>query len=108
MKKTLLFAFFIGVISVQAQTLEELKNTLDIQKDSLKAIQNRMNATQSSIDAFPGWKKGAFGTIGGSVTDFNNWYSQKSPNNRSGKLGVTMNAFANLDTDNFFWRNAGN
>lgn len=108
MKKTLFFAFFIGVISIQAQTLEELKNTLSIQKDSLKAIQNRVNATQSKIDAFPGWKKGAFGTIGGSVTDFNNWYSQKSPNNRSGKIGITMNAFANLDTKYFFWRNAGN
>lgn len=108
MKKTLFFAFFLGAISIQAQTLEELKNTLSIQKDSLKAIQNRINATQSKIDAFPGWKKGAFGTIGGSVTDFNNWYSQKSPNNRSGKIGVTMNAFANLDTKYFFWRNAGN
>jgi hypothetical protein len=108
MKKTLLFAFFIGIISAQAQTLEELKNTLSIQKDSLKTIQNRVNATQSKIDAFPGWKKGAFGTIGGSVTDFNNWYSQKSPNNRSGKLGITVNAFANLDTESFFWRNAGN
>ena len=108
MKKTLFFAFFMGIIYVQAQTLEELKKTLDIQKDSLKTIQNHVNATQSKIDAYPGWKKGAFGTIGGSVSNFSNWYSQKSPDNKSGKLGFTVNAFANLDTDTFFWKNAAN
>jgi len=108
MKKILVFVFFIGIVSLQAQTLEQLKTDLFIQKDSLNTIQKRVDATQKKIDAFPGWKKGAFGTIGGSVSDFNNWYSQKSPNNRSGKLGVTVNAFANLDTDSFFWKNAAN
>ena len=108
MKKILVFVFFIGIVSLQAQTLEQLKTDLFIQKDSLNTIQKRVDATQKKIDAFPGWKKGAFGTIGGSVSDFNNWYSQKSPNNRSGKLGVTVNAFANLDTESFFWKNAAN
>ncbi|WP_111307750.1 DUF3078 domain-containing protein [Confluentibacter sediminis] len=109
MKKTLLLlTFFIGLMNVTAQTLEELKATLSIQKDSLKAAQNRVDATQNKIDAIPGWKKGAFGTIGGSISNFSNWYAQKSPNNRSGNLGFTINAFANLNTEHFFWRNAGN
>lgn len=106
--KILLLTFFIGIISVNAQTLEELKATLAIQKDSLAAVETRVKATQSQIDNFPGWKKGAFGTIGGSVSNFSNWYAQKSPNNKSGNIGFTVNAFANLDTKRFFWRNAGN
>lgn len=109
MKKILLlFTLFIGIIHVNAQTLEELKETLSVQKDSLKAAQGRVDATQGKIDAFPGWKKGAFGTIGGSVSNFSNWYAQKSPNNRSGNIGFTVNAFANLNTNLYFWRNSGN
>jgi hypothetical protein len=109
MKKVVsLIILLVGIISTQAQTLEELHSTLAIQKDSLKAAQKRVKATQSSIDAFPGWKKGAFGTIGGSFTGFNNWYGQKTPNNRSGNIGFTGNAYANLDKDGYFWRNAAN
>ena len=98
MKKMLLImTLFIGIISINAQTVDELKATLAVQKDSLKAAQSRVNATQSKIEAFPGWKKGAFGTIGGSVSNFKNWYSQGVPNNSSGNIGFTVNAFANLE-----------
>jgi hypothetical protein len=109
MKKTvLLLSLFVGIISVQAQTLEELHSTLAVQKVTLKTAKENVDATQAKINAFPGWKKGAFGTIGGSFSNFNNWYSQKSPNNRSGNIGLTTNAYANLDRAGFFWRNAGN
>ena len=60
MKKTLLlFTFFIGLISINAQTLEELKATQSAKKDSIAAIQGRVDAIQGQIDALPGWKKGA-------------------------------------------------
>ncbi|WP_142784298.1 DUF3078 domain-containing protein [Changchengzhania lutea] len=110
MKKTLLLlSFFIGIISLQAQTLEsELKAEQAAKKDSIKALETRVNAIQSQLDALPGWKKGAFGTIGGSVSNFKNWYAQGNPNNASGNIGVTVNAFANLTQDKFFWRNAAN
>ncbi len=109
MKKiVLLCSILLGMASTKAQTVDELKATLAVQKDSLKAAQGRVDATQAKIDAFPGWKKGAFGTIGGSVSNFKNWYSQGSPNNSSGNIGFTVNAFANLDTQKFFWRNSGN
>ncbi|PIA78709.1 hypothetical protein BFR04_04020 [Gaetbulibacter sp. 4G1] len=109
MKKTLLlFTFFIGIASVNAQTLEELKATQAAKKDSIAAIQGRVDAIQGQIDALPGWKKGAFGTIGGSVSSFKNWYAQGSPNNNSGNIGFTVNAFANLTQEKFFWRNAAN
>lgn len=91
-----------------SQTEEELTSQLSAKKDSLKAIQARVDAIQGKIDALPGWKKGAFGTIGANLSSFNNWYAQGSPNNSSGNIGITVNGFANLNQEKFFWRNSGN
>lgn len=108
--KKLLFAagMFFAFVSVQAQTAEELKAQMAPKKDSIAAIQGRVNALQSQLDALPGWKIGAFGTIGGSLSNFNNWFAQGIPNNSSGNIGFTVNAFANLQEEKFFWRNAAN
>ncbi|WP_158846081.1 DUF3078 domain-containing protein [Algibacter sp. L1A34] len=109
MKKTLLLlALCIGMFSVNAQTKEEL-HTQKAEKQAIAdAAQGEANALQAKIDALPGWRKGAFGTIGGSLSNFNNWYSQGTPNNASGNIGFTVNAFANLIEDKFFWRNSLN
>lgn len=90
-----------------AQTADELKAQQAPKKDSIAAIQGRVDALQAQIDALPGWKKGAFGTIGANISGFNNWYAQGSPNNSSGNIGATLNAFANLNREKFFWRNSG-
>lgn len=74
--------------------------------DSISAIQARVKAIQDQIDAIPGWRVGAFGTIGGSLSNFNNWYSQGKPNNTSGNIGFTFNGYANLIQEKFFWRNS--
>lgn len=106
--KKLLFActaFFV-LLSVNAQTEEELKALIAPKKDSIAAIQGRVDALQAQIDALPGWKLGAFGTIGGSLSNFSNWYAQGVPNNSSGNIGFAFNAFANLKEEKFFWRNA--
>lgn len=100
MKKIVLLSiFFCGIAFTQAQTKDELK-TEKAEK------QAEANAIQSKIDALPGWRVGAFGTIGGSLSNFNNWYSQGTPNNSAGNIGFTVNAYANLIEDKFFWRNA--
>ncbi|WP_405411350.1 DUF3078 domain-containing protein [Maribacter sp. Asnod1-A12] len=91
-----------------SQTEEELKGELSAAKDSIAAIQGRADAIQGAIDALPGWKKGAFGTIGANLSSFNNWYGQGTPDLSSGNIGVTVNAFANLNEEKFFWRNSGN
>lgn len=91
-----------------SQTEVELTSAMGAKKDSLTAIQARIDAIQGKIDALPGWKKGAFGTIGANITSFNNWYAQGTPNNSTGTIGVTVNAFANLNQEKFFWRNSGN
>ncbi len=106
---SLILAIFIGITSIHAQeTLEELKAAQGPKKDSIAAIQARVKAIQAKIDALPGWKKGAFGTIGGSISSFKNWYAQGTPNNNSGNIGFTVNAFANLTKETFFWRNSVN
>ncbi|WP_422858327.1 DUF3078 domain-containing protein [Flagellimonas sp. S174] len=90
------------------KTAEEIKAEMGPKKDSIAAIQGRVNALQAELDALPGWKIGAFGTIGGSISEFNNWFAQGIPNNSSGNIGFTVNAFANLQQEKFFWRNAAN
>lgn len=107
MRKILLLTFFfISLVSIKAQTLEELKSEQSIKKDSISALQSKVDDLQDLIDALPGWKIKAFGTIGGSLSGFDNWYSQGTPNNSSGSIGFTVNANADLLQDKFFWKNA--
>lgn len=106
MKKLLLLSvFFVGIVSVNAQTREELKTQKTEKQAVVDAAQGEVDAIQAQIDALPGWNKGLFGTVGGTLSNFNNWYSQGTPNNASGNIGVSINAFANLKQEKFFWRN---
>lgn len=104
----LLFALVIGTCTINAQTKEELQTQKSEKQAAADAAQAEANAIQAQIDALPGWRKGAFGTIGGSISNFSNWYSQGTPNNSSGNIGFTVNAFANNLQEKFFWRNAAN
>ncbi len=108
--KKLVFALVLmmGVTSTYAQTLEELKAEQAPKKDSIAALQAKVDAIQGKIDALPGWKKGAFGTIGANLSGFDNWYSKGKPNSSTGSIGFTINAFANLMQEKFFWRNSAN
>ena len=103
-----LMALVLSSAFTFAQTEAELKATQGLKKDSISAIQGRVDALQSQIDALPGWKKGAFGVIGVNLSQFSNWYAQGFPNNSSGNIGITVNAFANLKQEKFFWRNSAN
>jgi hypothetical protein len=106
MKKLFFAVLCFSVVSLNAQTKEELQTQKAEKQAIANAAQGEANALQAKIDALPGWRKGAFGTIGGSLSNFNNWYSQGTPNNASGNIGITVNAFANLIEDKFFWRNS--
>lgn len=105
-KRILLCVFFIGIISINAQTKEELQTQKAEKQAQADKFQAEANAIQAKIDALPGWRTGAFGTIGGSLSNFNNWYAQGTPNNSSGNIGFTLNAFANLIQEKYFWRNS--
>jgi hypothetical protein len=99
---------FLAISATYAQTADELKALQAPKKDSIAAIQGRVDALQAQIDALPGWKKGVFGTIGANLSGSKNWYSQGTPNNSSGNIGVSLNGFANLNKEKFFWRNSAN
>lgn len=107
MKQTVLLCLLIiGSLSMKAQTKEALETQKAAKQAEASVIQQEINALQTQIDALPGWKTGAFGIIGGNVSNFNNWFAQGIPNNSSGTIGITFNGFANLRKDTFFWRNA--
>ncbi|WP_179348550.1 DUF3078 domain-containing protein [Winogradskyella pacifica] len=106
-KKLLLIAILmLSVTFGFSQTKEELQAQKAEKQAEANKFQGEANAIQKQIDALPGWRKGAFGTIGGSLSNFNDWYSQGAPNNSSGNLGVTFNGFANKIEDKYFWRNS--
>ena len=107
MKRLLLILALAGsTFNSLAQTKDELDAEKASKNDSIAAIQGRVDDIQAQIDAFPGWKVGAFGTIGGSFSGFNNWYAQETPNNSAGTIGFTVNGFANRNETKYFWRNA--
>lgn len=108
MTRKLLFTFCLLLIIsfASAQTKEELQAQKSEKQAEVDAAQKEVKALQKQIDALPGWKKGAFGVIGGSFSHFNNWYAQGAPNNSSGNIGINFNAFANKLEDTYFWRNS--
>ncbi|MFD2915183.1 DUF3078 domain-containing protein [Psychroserpens luteus] len=106
-KKLLLTsALMLSIAFGFSQTKEELHAQKAEKQSIADAAQAEANALQAQIDALPGWRVGAFGVIGGSLSNFNNWYSQGVPNNSSGNIGISVNGFANLIEDKFFWRNS--
>ena len=107
MKKLLAIGLIFCSISLFSQTAEELKKELTSKKDSISKLQAKADAIQAKIDALPGWRTGAFGTIGVNISGFNNWYVRNEPDVSAGNIGVSVTAFANLIEDKFFWRNTG-
>jgi len=109
MKRILLFMLLILATSLtEAQTKEELEALKAEKQDSIDALTSKVDALQAEIDALPGWRLRATGTIGGSVSGFNNWYAKDKPNASVGNFGVNVFGFADLIEDKFFWKNAMN
>jgi hypothetical protein len=109
MKKFILaLSLIIGFSSLNAQTKDELKALQKEKNDSISVLKGKADAIQAEIDALPGWRLKATGTIGGSVSGFNNWYSKETPNSSVGNFGINLNAYADLMEDKFFWKNATN
>ncbi|WP_037051759.1 DUF3078 domain-containing protein [Psychroserpens burtonensis] len=106
-KKLLLTTtLFLSMAFGFSQTKEELQIQKAEKQGIADAAQAEADALQSQIDVLPGWRIGGFGVVGGSLSNFNNWYSQGAPNNTSGNIGITFNGFANKIEDKYFWRNS--
>ena len=104
-KNILSITFLLFMSLTFAQTKEELESQKAEKQAEADKYQGEADALQAQIDALPGWRVGAFGTIGGSLSNYSNWYAQGAPNNSSGNIGFTVNAFANKLEDKYFWRN---
>ena len=88
-KLVLVFGLMFGIASTYAQTEEELKAEQAPKTAEIAKLQAEVDALQAKIDALPGWKIGAFGTIGANLQGFNNWYTNASPNSSTGSIGVS-------------------
>ncbi|MEM6642668.1 MAG: DUF3078 domain-containing protein [Bacteroidota bacterium] len=109
MNKTIIAIIMIALCTYSyAQTAEELRAEMKPKKDSIAALQAKVNALQAQINALPGWKVNAFGTVGATLSRFNNWFAQGRPNNTAGNIGFTFNTTANLRQEKYFWRNTAN
>ncbi|MEM1003703.1 MAG: DUF3078 domain-containing protein, partial [Bacteroidota bacterium] len=106
-RNNFVLALLLLVVSIgYSQTKEEL----EAKKAEFQAVidenQAQADSIQKIIDELPGWRFGAFGTVGFSLSEFNNWYAQGSPNNNSGSIGFTVNANADKIEADYFWKNA--
>ncbi|MBS9775056.1 MAG: DUF3078 domain-containing protein [Tenacibaculum sp.] len=108
MKKLVFAIALLFGASSFAQTVEQLKAEKAKKDTQISVLQAESNALKAKIDAFPGWKFGVFGTIGANFSGFNNWYSNAVANSSAGSIGITVNGYANLDREKYFWRNSGN
>lgn len=109
MKRSLLFILtLLSLAAAQGQTKEELQTLLAEKNDSIDALKAKADDIQAEIDALPGWRLRATGTIGGSISGFSNWYAKDKPNSSVGNFGINVNGFADLIEEKFFWKNAVN
>ena len=109
MKRIFLLLFLVlGISLSEAQTKEELEALKAEKQDSIDALKAKADAIQAEIDALPGWRLRATGTIGGSVSGFNNWYAKDKPNASVGNFGINVFGFADLIEEKYFWKNAMN
>lgn len=122
MKNLTTFLFFLISFSICAQTEEELfamkaakEAELALIEPQLKDLTSKAEALKAEIATlteqttpYPRWDVGALGNAGLNFTSFSEWLSKSSPNTTAFNIGVTTNAFANLQQRTYFWRNNGN
>ena len=109
MKIKFLFVLFliVNVLSSHAQSLEELQALKAEKKAALTTLEGELAAINAQIEALPGWDVGTFGTLGFTLSSFDNWIKGANPNAVSSSIATSLNAFANYDNAKLFWRNSG-
>ena len=106
-KKLFLLAILFAFANLSnAQTADELKAQKSEKDAQIAKLQGESDAIAAKIAALPGWKYGAFGTVGLNLSQFNNWLGRAKANTSSTNIGISFNAFANNQQDKYFWRNS--
>lgn len=117
MKKNLLLILAIcvtGIWSVNAQvtnlTPEQIKTDKDAKIEEIKALQegiDKLDAALATMD-YSGWKFGGNGGVAFSGAGASNWQVAGDPITNGLTTNITVNAFANMTEDKYFWYNGGN
>ena len=117
MKKilTLLTLVLFMTNFLTAQTTEELQKMLDEKSAAvaaktaeIAALEGEIAGIKGQMVVYPEWNVGALGTIGANFSQFNKWLGTANPNTRLSSFGFGGSAFANLNQEKYFWRNALN
>ena len=111
---TVLLIFWLGGQSMYAQQTEaellEQKAKLEAELAPVNAkaseIKAQIAATQAALDALPGWNKQFFGTLGGNLAQFNNWFAAANPHSQTTSLIATLSGLADYDSDKILWKNS--
>ena len=99
-------------VSLQAQTIEELKAKkadLETQQKAKQAEADAFNGEigdlAKQIEILSGWQTGLSGLLGLNFNTSNNWQANANPNSSSSILNVGINGFANNIKEKTYWRN---
>lgn len=122
--KIIVCLFFLLTLygTAQSQTQEELLVLKAAKEAELAAIEPELKALAAQADAlkaeiatlteqttpYPRWDVGALGNAGLNFASFSDWLSKSNPNTTAFNIGITTNAFANLQQRKYFWRNNAN
>lgn len=93
-------------VGVQAQTLEEYKSMKAEKEAAMGALAGEIAALDAKITGFPGWNFATNGTVGLNFSNFSNWVNQANPNSQATTILGSYNAYARLNEEAYFWRNA--
>ncbi len=125
MNKNITLFFLLSLLfclPLYAQTVEEMQvqkaqkeQELSTLEPQLKDLSGQVEALKADIAGltdkltpYPRWDVGALGNVGLNFAQFNDWFSKSSANTTAFTIGLTSNAFANLQQKKYFWRNGAN
>jgi len=107
--KRIILSFFAMALCLgafaQEETVDELKAMKAEKEAAVAALQGEIGSLNDRIANYPGWKFASFGTIGGSLSSFNNWAKGANPNSIATTFGGTFNVSAKLNETKSFWDN---
>jgi hypothetical protein len=111
MKFIQIFLLLFCLVSiVQAQSIEELEANKARLQQQVATLNSELTAVNNAIAALnppPAWTKGFSGTAGFNFNQLNNWVINPNPNSRTSNILFSLNSFANLTKEKYFWRNSG-
>jgi len=97
--------FFCGALT-QAQTIDELKASLDQTKKEIARLTTEQSKLETELEnqGANGWVFGGTGGIVFNTANFNNWVFSDGTN--ASNIAGSLNLYANNNQDKFFWNNA--